>query len=201
MHVKKSELVCIQLIWILLTMNHYVNSRWPRTWALACWLKPVRSFPILRISASDSSDDWLLSKRKPGPYLLCSTRVSIALGNNMAPSLSVSSHPCIFWTLHNVNWAWKRWKEDSLVFHEKRFDGRKKAHTEVPVLLPFWIKTLTTWSSHFLWGSRHKQDISKIRRHISPLLSREYWGSGRKDCTKKGSEGGKGQRGGENYFH
>lgn len=41
MHVKKSDLVRVQLVWILITMNHYVSSRQPRTWALAHWLKPV----------------------------------------------------------------------------------------------------------------------------------------------------------------
>lgn len=41
MHVKKSELVRVQLVWILITMNHYVSARRPRTWMSARWLTPV----------------------------------------------------------------------------------------------------------------------------------------------------------------
>lgn len=53
----------------------------------------------------------------------------------------------------------------------------------------------------FSEGSRHKQHIPKVRWHTSSLLSREYWGSRSSDFMEEWSEGGKGQRGGENQFH
>lgn len=197
MHVKKSELVCIQLVWILLTINHYVSSRWSRTRTLARCLKSVSSFPILIICASDCLDDWLLNKTKPGPYLLCSTHASVAFENNMVPLLSVSPHLCIFWILYNVNWAWKRWKRRIHQFSMKSGLMKEKRLTLKPLFHFLSELKLPQFGHHtFFESSRHKQHISKIRWHISPLFSREYWGS--RDCMKEGSEGGKGQTGGEN---